>query len=56
MNLREGECMFMMVWLMHYNARPHAARLTVELLEGYDWDMCTYPPHSPDSTPTYHQL
>lgn len=43
--------MLMIVCHLHDNARPHAGRLRVELLEGFGWNVLTNPPHSPDSVP-----
>ena len=40
--LTSGVCLF------YDDACPHIACLTVELLEGFDWDVLTHPPHSLD--------
>lgn len=46
-----------MVYLLHDNARPHIARLRVELFEGFGGNVLTHPPHSPDSAPSdYHHF
>lgn len=44
------------VFLFHDNARPHAARLTQDLLEGFKWDVFGHPPYSPDLAPSDFHL
>lgn len=42
---------------MHGNARSHTARRTVELFEGFVWDVLTHPPfHSPDLDPSDYRI
>lgn len=41
------------VCLLHDNAHHHTARLAVELLDGFGWNVLIHPPRSPDSTYFY---
>ena len=41
--------------LLHDNARPHIARLTMQLLNELGYETLSHPPYSPDLSPTdYH--
>lgn len=41
--------------LLHDNARPHVAQLTLQKLNGLDYETLPHPPYSPDLSPTdYH--
>ncbi|EZA53514.1 Histone-lysine N-methyltransferase SETMAR [Ooceraea biroi] len=41
--------------LLHDNARPHTARLTVAKLQELELETLRHPPYSPDLSPTdYH--
>ena len=41
--------------LLHDNARPHVARLTVQKLTDLGYETLRHPPYSPDLSPTdYH--
>jgi len=44
------------ILLLHDNARPHAARKTVELLQKFNWDIIPHPPYSPDLAPSDYFL
>ena len=37
--------------LLHDNARPHTAQLTVTTLNRYGWECLEHPPYSPDLSP-----
>ena len=39
------------VSILHDNARSHAARQTVTLLQRFGWEINTHPPYSPDLAP-----
>lgn len=44
------------VLFIHDNARPHAARATVNLLDQFRWDVFDHPPYSPDLAPSDFHL
>ena len=44
------------VHILHDNARPHVARQTVALLQQFQWNIITHPPHSPDLAPSDYHL
>jgi hypothetical protein len=48
--LTQGVC------LLHYNACPHTACATQELLSSYKWEVLAHPPHSPDLWPNDYHL
>ena len=52
----EWECWPREYGLLHDNARPHVARLTVALLDQFGWDIITHPPYSPDLAPCEYHL
>ena len=44
-----------MLSILHDNARPHAARQAITLLQRFGWDI-THPPYSPDLAPSEFHL
>ena len=44
------------VLLLHDNARPHTAHVTVNLLEQWGWEILQYLPCSPDLAPSDFHL
>jgi len=40
------------VCLLHENARPHSAHVTIELLEKFKWDLLDHPPYIQDLAPS----
>ena len=44
------------MWLLHDNARPCSAHVTIALLEKFKWDILDQPPYSPDLAPSDFHL
>jgi transposase len=44
------------VILQHDNAKPHTAKLTKKLLDGFGWEILEHPPYSPDVAPSDFHL
>ncbi|PNF18003.1 hypothetical protein B7P43_G13308 [Cryptotermes secundus] len=42
--------------ILHDNARPHAARLTLEAIAKMGWEVLPHPSHSPDLVPSNYHL
>ena len=42
--------------ILHDNARPHTASLTLALLEKFKWKIVPHPPYSPDLAPSDYHL
>ncbi|CAK9826702.1 Histone-lysine N-methyltransferase SETMAR [Anthophora retusa] len=40
----------------HDNARPHTARITVEKIKNFSWELLPHPPYSPDLVPSDYHL
>ena len=40
------------ILLLHYNARPHTSRATIEALETQKSEVLSHPPYSPDLAPS----
>ncbi|CAK9833045.1 Histone-lysine N-methyltransferase SETMAR [Anthophora retusa] len=40
----------------HDNARPHTARITVEKIKNFNWELLPHPPYSPDLAPSDYHL
>jgi len=44
------------VLILHDNTRPHLGKDVRELLDGYSWEVLTYPPYKPDMSPPEFDL
>jgi transposase len=54
--LREERPKRKTVILQHDNARPHTARLILQTVQKYGWELLTHRPYSPDLVPSDYHL